>query len=184
MVAPAEISVSREQLSAILGELQANREALNDLSIRCSMFRFTGGTIPVEAWHTICITSFLTADLAMSGDVGHQDVVRYLALLEKLNESLRDVSISARPRTLRTRLVITDALDQMLSRVRSLGTHLESAIGRGLMSSEESPSPLRHSRYCRPLVGLVQKAQEGIPATIYDAATVLPTLLGRRRSAW
>lgn len=136
MSASTEQLASFEQLRAMIGDLDDNRVALGELSIRCSLFRFTGGTIPLEGWQISRLTSYLISGSAMYGGVAAWDVVRYLALLEELNESQRDVANATRPRTLRARRAIMDAFEQTLSKAQSLGAHLELSIERGLESPE------------------------------------------------
>jgi len=136
MAASKELSASLEQLRAMIGNLHDNRVTLDDLSIRCSMFRFTGGTMSLAAWQIDGLTPYLLIGSAMGGGIAPKDVVRYLALLEKLTESQRDVANATRPRTLRTRRAITDALEQTLYEAQLLGTDLEVSIEKDLESSE------------------------------------------------
>jgi hypothetical protein len=131
-----ERSASLETLRSMMSDLHDNHVILDDLSVRCSMFRFTGGTISLAAWQINGLTPYLFTGSAMSGGTAPEDVMRYLALLEKLTESQRDVASNARPRTLRARRVITDALEQTLSQARLLGAYLKASIGKDLESSE------------------------------------------------
>jgi hypothetical protein len=120
----------------MMSDLHDNHVILDDLSVRCSMFRFTGGTILLAAWQISGLTPYSLIGSAMGGNPEPDDVVRYLALLETLTESQRDVASAARPRTLRARRVITDALEQTLSQARLLGAYLKVSIGKDLESSE------------------------------------------------
>jgi hypothetical protein len=132
MAASAELLALPEQLSAMIVELQANRVVLDRLSIRSSMFCFTGGTIPAQAWCIRCMTSYLTLQSRAAGLVGAEDAKHYLALIETLNELQLGVAAAALPRTLRNRRDITDALDKMLREVLSLGSRLETDLRRSL----------------------------------------------------
>jgi hypothetical protein len=120
----------------MIGNLHDNRVTLDDVSIRCSMFRFTGGTMPLAAWQINGLTSYLLIGSAMGGGIAPEDVVRYLASLEKLTESQRDAANATRPRTLRMRRAITDALEQTLYEAQLLGADLEVSIEKDLESSE------------------------------------------------
>lgn len=136
MAASKELSASLEQLRTMIGNLRDNRVTLDDLSIRCSMFRFTGGTMSLAAWQINGLTPYLLIGSAVDGGIAPKDVARYLALLEKLTESQRDVANASRPRTLRVRRAITDALEQTLYEAQLLGTDLEVSIEKDLESSE------------------------------------------------
>jgi hypothetical protein len=129
MAPSAETLAHPEQLSAMIAELRANRVVGDDLSIRCSMFRFTGGTIPDQAWSSSHMTSYLTAARSRAaGCMATEDVERYLALIGTIAELQLPAATAVRPRTLRSRRVIADALDQALCEVRLLGSHLELAL--------------------------------------------------------
>jgi hypothetical protein len=136
MAATKELSASLKQLRAMIGDLHDNRVTLDDLAIRCSMFRFTGGTMSLAAWQINGLTPYLLIGSTMGGRIAPEDVVRYLALLEKLTESQRDFATATRPRTLRMRRAITDALEQTLHEAQLLGTDLEVSIEKDLDSSE------------------------------------------------
>jgi hypothetical protein len=138
-MATSEPSADREQLSAMILDLQANRVVLDGLSIRCTMFRFTGGTIPAQAWSISRMASYLTRSPS-AGCIVTEDVERYLALIGTLVELQLGVATAAKPRTLRVRFAITDAFGRALSEILPLGSRLETAVKRSLEAEESLSS--------------------------------------------
>jgi len=136
MALPAEWPSYREQLSAMILALQANRAVLDRLLIRCSMYRFSGGIIAAEPWRLTAMTSYLARPPGTEC-IAPADVERYLALIGTLVDLQGGVATAARPRTLRHRHEITDALGRACSEILSMESGLESAM----TSAFEAPQP-------------------------------------------
>jgi hypothetical protein len=135
MTTTAEPSTHREQLSAMILELQANRVVLDRLSKQFAMFRFTGGTIPAQGCSTSGMASYLARSW-VAESIATEDVERYRALIGTLAELQLNVSTAAGPRTLRVRFAITEVFSRALSEILPLGNHLETAVKRALEAAE------------------------------------------------
>jgi hypothetical protein len=133
---PVELRSCREQLSAMVVDLQVNRAVLDRLSIRCSMFRFTGGALPAEPLRLTAMNSYLACPPAVDC-IANEDVERYFVLIGTLVELQRGVATAERPRSLRQRHAVTDALARASSEILSIASGLESAMTSAL----EAPQP-------------------------------------------
>ena len=142
---PAELRSVREQLSAMLDELRANRAILDRLSGRYSMFRFTGGVIPAQPWATIAVTSFVSRP-PRTDCVTTEEVEGYLGLIGMLVELQRGVAATVRPRTMRQRRSLTDAFQRVSSKIETLTSRLQSALTAVLEAPEPLPTVCETSR--------------------------------------
>ena len=139
-MAAAEVpSDCREQLSAMILELRANRLVLGRLSKQCAMFRFTGGTIPPETLNICSMASHLSPALG-GGCIATNTVERYRDLIRYLAGLQLEAASVAGPRTLRARCAITDDLNLAISEILKLTNHLELGTNQALESVDPQSS--------------------------------------------
>jgi len=131
MTIPAELRTNREQLLAMLLELQANRIILDEL-VRCyAMFLFTGGVVPGEHWGLVAMTSYLQHPFA-AGRISTAEAEHYQRLAEAIMDLGQAITAGARPRTLHCRRDISDVFGRESSEIHALTSTLESAVTNAL----------------------------------------------------
>ena len=138
MTTPAELRKDREQLVAMIRELQTNRIILDGLLKCYGMFLFTGGVVPREPWGLDAVTSYLQCPFA-ADRISIREVERYRHLVEATMEPRLDVA--AGPRTLRCRKDLGDVSDRASSEIQTLETALESILAKLLKDLKELESP-------------------------------------------
>ena len=122
---PAESPAYRQRSAGLNLELQANQSVLERLLHCYSVFAFTGGTIPSGQCDLAATDSYLESPFA-TNRISTEEVKRYRYLIESIRRPTPGVS--ERPRTLRGRKRIADALGRAVSEIRSLGSRFESAL--------------------------------------------------------
>ena len=160
MTTPAELRKDRQQLLAMILELQTNRIILDGLLACYGTFRFTGGVVPREPWGLIAMTSYLECPFAASR-LSTAGAVRYRQLAEAIMDLGQAITAGARPRTLRCRYDIADTFGRDSAEIRALGSTLESAMTKLVAELKPSPrlSQTESSRIsCR--MGCVEQPQE------------------------
>jgi hypothetical protein len=138
MPIPNELPNRRDQLLAMIQELQTNRIILDELVDCYSMFRFTGGVVPREQWGLVAIASYLrrpSADCIFTAAAE-----RYRQVAEAIMDQVRAMTAEAGPRTLRCRHALAEAFGRESSEIRALGSTLESAMTKTI--EELDPLPL------------------------------------------
>jgi hypothetical protein len=114
----------REELAAMLLELQANRTALDGLANWYGVFVFTGGHVPTAQWDLAAMTSYLEHPFATDG-ISTAEIERYRDVAGAISESGR---AGAGPRTLRCRHDLGERFGQAASEIRALTDTLELAV--------------------------------------------------------
>ncbi len=118
----------REELAAMVQELQSNRAVLDGLTNWYHVFVFTGGRVPTADWKLVAMTSYLehpsTADcLSTSG------IENYRRLAQAINDSGQT---GAGPRTLRCRHALGDRFGQAAAEIRLLADSLISSMTKAV----------------------------------------------------
>ena len=139
MLIPAHLRKDREQLLAMILELQTNRIILNGLLDCYATFRFTGGVVPREPWGLVAMISYLKCPFA-ADRISTAATERYRHLAETIMDLGQAVTAGAKPRTLRSRYDIADTFGRDSAEIRALGSTLESAMTK--LVGELKPSPV------------------------------------------
>ena len=130
----------REELAAMVLELQANRAILDGMANWYGVFIFTGGRVPTAQWNLVamtCLERALAADRLFASAIQ-----RYRHLAQAISELGQ---AKAGPRTLRCRHELGAEFGQAASEIRALGDTLEAAV-RKAMEELRPPSPLTEKR--------------------------------------
>ena len=127
MTKPAQLHKYREQLVAMILELQTNRIILDGLLNRYGIFRFTGGVVSREPWGLVAMTSYLQSPFA-TDHISTAAAERYRHLAETIMDSGQAIAAGERPRTLRCRYDIADRFARDSTEIQDLGNTLESAM--------------------------------------------------------
>lgn len=117
----------REQLAAMIRELQINRALLEGLLHRYRVFRFTGGSIPSGPWNLVALASYLKCPFACDR-ISLAAIERYRRLAETITSSGQPIKGDGRPRSLRSRRDIAARFDRDYAEILALGSTLESAM--------------------------------------------------------
>ena len=128
MTTTANLGKHREQLLAMMLDLQNNRAVLDGLVNWYQVFVFTGGHVPTAHWNLSVMTAYLehppTADcLSMS------EIDRYRHLGRAIDE-LGHAGVG--PRTLRCRYALGDKFDQAAAEIRVVADTLESSVTKAI----------------------------------------------------
>jgi hypothetical protein len=126
----------KQQLQAILGELQTNRSTLNELFDCYRMFLFTGGTIPMTRWELAAITSYIERPFA-ADQITHGDVILYRHLAEAIMGAGEEVAATG-PKSVRRRHALTDTFRGLFLDVRTLGRALDASVTNALATLQAS----------------------------------------------
>ncbi len=118
----------REELAAMLLELQTNRGILAGVTSWYGLFVFTGGDVPTAQWNLAAITSYLEHPLA-TGCLLTSEIQRYRRLVQTLGGLGQS---GTRPRTLRCRYEMGHKFQQAASEIRALTDALESSVMKAL----------------------------------------------------
>jgi hypothetical protein len=131
----------REELAAMLAELQANRTVLDGLAKWYGVFVFTGGHVPTVEWNLVAMTSYLEHPLAADclSTSGMQRYWHLAQVISKLGQA------GAGPRTLRCRHDLGGEFSRASSEIRVLADTLESAVAKAMEGLRPS-SPLTQKR--------------------------------------
>jgi hypothetical protein len=124
---PVQLRQGREQLVAIIQELQANAVILDGLLNSYRVFRFTGGHVSREPWDLVALTSYLQHPFA-ADRISFTSTERYRHLADVIMDSGKAIETGARPRSLRSRHDIAAQFDRDATEIRALGSTLESAM--------------------------------------------------------
>jgi hypothetical protein len=128
----------REQLLAMVLDVQTNRIILDELVNCYGVFLFTGGVVPKEHWGLLAMTSYLHAPFA-ADRISTAKAERYQQLAATIMDQGQAITAQAGPRTLRCRHDIADVFGRESSEIRALGSTLESAMTK--LADELKPSP-------------------------------------------
>ncbi len=139
MTTPAELRKDREQLAAMIRELQSNRIVLDELLNCYGMFHFTGGVVPREPWRFVAMASYLQCPFA-ADHISTAAIERYRHLAETIMDLGQAITTGARPRTLRCRHDIAEKFGRDSSEIGTLGNTLEPAMTK--LVEELKPSSL------------------------------------------
>lgn len=118
----------REELAAMLLELQTNRGILKGLTSWYGLFVFTGGDVPTAQWNLAAMTSHLEHPLA-TDCLLTSEIQRYRQLVQALGGLGQS---GMRPRTLRCRHEMGHKFRQAASEIRVLTDTLESSVMKAL----------------------------------------------------
>ena len=124
---PGEVQRQREQLLAMIRELQTNRIILDGLVNGYGVFLFTGGVVPREPWGLVAMTSYLQRPFAVDR-ISTAALRRYRQVAEDIMQLGQAVTAGARPRSRRCRHAIAECFGRESAEIRALGTTLESAM--------------------------------------------------------
>jgi len=139
MITHANLRKNKEELVAMLRELQTNRIILDGLVNCYGVFRFTGGVVPREPWGLVAMTSYLQCPLA-ADRISTAAIERYRHLAEMIVDLGRAITAGERPRSLRCRHDIAHKFARGSSEIRELGRKLESAITKLVEEMEKNPA--------------------------------------------
>lgn len=129
----------REQLLAMIWDLQTNRVILDKL-VKCyGVFLFTGGDVPRDRWNLVAITSYLQCPYA-AACISTADAERYQQLAMAIMDLGDAITSGARPRTLRCRYAIAEDFGRDSSEIQALGSSLESTMTK--LVDDLKPLPL------------------------------------------
>ncbi|HLJ11563.1 MAG TPA: hypothetical protein VKU82_10255 [Planctomycetaceae bacterium] len=129
----------REQLAAMIRELQINRVLLEGLLHRYRVFRFTGGSVPSGPRNLAALTSYLKCPFACDR-ISPVAIERYRHLTETIMNSGQAIKGDGRPRSLRCRYDITARFDRDYSEILPLGSTIESAMATLVDELQSSPA--------------------------------------------
>jgi hypothetical protein len=127
----------REQLAAMILDLQTNRIILDDLVNCYGVFLFTGGVVPEEHWGLLAMTSYLHAPFA-ADRISTAQTERYQQVAVTIMDLGHAIIAGAGPRSMRCRNAIADSFGRESSEIRVLGSRLESAMTK--LADELKPS--------------------------------------------
>jgi hypothetical protein len=114
----------REELAAIMLELQSNRTVLYGLTNWFSVFVFTGGHVPTAEWNVAGTTAYLRHPCADDGIS-----VSELELYRRLVQTIGDLGQTAGgPRTLKCRRTLEARFDGAAAELRHVTDVLELSI--------------------------------------------------------
>ena len=122
----------------MLGELQRNRNILDELVDCYKMFRFTGGNVPRGPWGLVAITSYVEHPFA-ADRIGTCEAEHYRVLAGEIM-ALGQTVATGKPRTLRQRWDVAATFAQAAGEVRGLGGNLEAGLTDVLNELAASPT--------------------------------------------
>jgi hypothetical protein len=126
---PGEVQRHREQLLAMILELQTHRIILDELVNCYGVFLFTGGVVPREPWGLVAMTSYLQRPFA-AARISTAAVQRYRQVAEEIMQLGQAVTAGARPRSRRCRYDIAERFGRESAEIRALGSTLESTLAK------------------------------------------------------
>lgn len=126
MTMPVDLRDCRDQITAILKELEADQAAFLELRRGYGVFAFTGGEVPTRHRGLGAIAAYLNNPFAAER-VFTGDVDRYGHLVSTVM-GLGQGSLPPRPRTLRCRHQIAETFARTASEASRLGTALTSVF--------------------------------------------------------
>jgi hypothetical protein len=118
----------REELAAMVLELQANRTVLNGLADWFGVFAFTGGRVPTAQWSLAGATAYLLHPSAADGP-STAELERYRCLVRTISDLDQ---IAAGPRTLKCRRMLGDRFDLAASDLRLVTNELELSMTKAI----------------------------------------------------
>lgn len=118
----------REELAAMVLELQTNGAILDELANWYGVFVFTGGHVPRAKWNLLAITSYLEHPLA-ADCLSTSEIQRYRHLAQAISELGQ---AGEGPKTLRCRHGLGDEFGQAASETRVLRTTLELSVTKAM----------------------------------------------------
>jgi hypothetical protein len=124
-----KVQRQREQLLAMILELQTNRLILDGLANCYGVFLFTGGVVPREPWGLFAMTSYLQRPFAVDR-VSTAAVGRYRQVAEEIMKLGQAITEGARPRSRRCRHDIAERFGRESAELLALGSTLESAMAK------------------------------------------------------
>lgn len=128
------ISNHRDELAAMVLELQGNRAVLDGLANWYKVFVFTGGHVPTAQWNLAAMTAYLEHP-SPADCLSTSDIQRYRHLARAIGELGQD---GTGPRTLRCRRDLGDKFGQAASEVRDLTDSLESSAAKAMALPSQS----------------------------------------------
>jgi hypothetical protein len=131
----AESRNRREELAAMLMELQANRTVLDGLVDWYGLFVFTGGVVPTAQWNLLAMNSYLEHPLA-ADRISTAEIQRYRDAAGAISELGQ---AEPGPRTLRCRHDLGDRFGQAASEIRVLTGTLQAAVAKACGGLESLP---------------------------------------------
>jgi hypothetical protein len=165
MTTTVESRKQREQLLAMILELQANRMILDELAKHYGVFLFTGGIVTREHWGLLAMASYLqdpfAADCICTAEVQH-----YQQLAGAIINLGQAIASQARPRTLRCRHDIADTFGRESSEIQALTNTLESSLTNALGGSATSAVADQPHAGCDEIVGASRPSTTGLPAPL------------------
>jgi len=118
----------REQLAAMVLELQSNRAVLYGLSNWFAVFVFTGGRVPAAQWNLVATTSYLRHPAA-ANSLSTSDLERYRRLVQAIGDLGQT---AAGPRTLKCRHSLGDRFGLAASELRLVTDALEFSMTKAM----------------------------------------------------
>ena len=118
----------RDELAAMVLELQMNRAVLYGLTNWFSVFVFTGGRVPAAQWNLDATTSYLRHP-AVADSLCGSDLERYRRLVQTIGDLGHT---EAGPRTLKCRHSLGDRFGLAASELRLVTDGLESSITKAM----------------------------------------------------
>jgi len=137
MTITAELNKHREQLLAMMLDLQNNRAILDGLANWYRVFVFTGGHVPTAHWNLSAMTAYLEHPLA-ADYLSTSEIDRYRHLARAIAE-LGHAGVG--PRTVRCRYALGDKFDQAAAEIRVVTDILESSVTKAI-GGLRPPSPV------------------------------------------
>src|SRR5271165_225012 len=115
----------REELAAMVLELQSNRTVLYGLTNWFSVFVFTGGRVPTAEWSLVGTTSYLQHPCADDG-LSVSELELYRGLVQTIGDL--GYTATAGPRTLKCRRALEARFDLAAAELRHVTDVLELSI--------------------------------------------------------
>jgi hypothetical protein len=118
----------REELAAMILELQINRAVLYGLANWFAVFVFTGGRVPAAVWNLVATTSYLRHPSA-ADSLSISELERYRRLVQTIGDLGQT---AAGPRTLKCRHGLGDRFGLAASELRLVTDALELSMTKAM----------------------------------------------------
>jgi len=129
-----DVPSHQDRLSAMVVELRTNRDTVERMTTRYTMFRFTGGCVSSEQLRCGEISSYLKTPFGI-GVITPRDVERYEVLIDEVTAMAETAKSGAEPRTWRRRNDLASAFVHTTSELVALGNRLESVLEQSIATN-------------------------------------------------
>ena len=119
----------RQQLAAMVRELQTSRTVLHGLTNWFSLFVFTGGRVPTAEWDLVATNAYLRQPAAAESP-SPSELERYRRLVQTIDDMGHTATVG--PRTLKCRHSLGDRFGLAASELRLVTDALECSMTKAM----------------------------------------------------